>query len=353
MWIGGERVRRSFDTRAEAERYVEEMLERRSRALAEAALAQVPTLTVADLCRRWFAAKSSKLAPGTAVNYETAIRLRIVPQLGTRDANLITDAELEDFYKTCTFDPARKAHQVLRSAFTWGRRNVPELVRHDNPVLCVKPSRRDCVGHDGTFSYDDDDVRPVDEKKIPLPDEVEKLLADAESTDPTWWVYLVLIIATAGRPGEICALRRGDIDVCKCTVTIGWSADRASLRVKRPKSRWSIRTLEIPRDVVDRLVPHLPQDEDAFLFPADPSRSPMPCWNGRGVHRRLTPRRSSDAACHRTRRTASVTTPRPRCSPQACRRPNWRASSVTRTTRSSGSSTGTRSRPSRERRSKM
>ncbi len=126
---------------------------------------------------------------------------------------------------------------------------------------------------------------------------VQKLLIDAESAgDTAWWVYLKLAAATGARPGELCALRRRDIDLEQRTVRIEWAADRVSGRIKRPKTRWSVRTLPIAASVLDDIAEALPSDPDAFLFASNTykgARSPLPCWNSRTVKRKL------DAALHR------------------------------------------------------
>lgn len=65
--------------------------------------------------------------------------------------------------------------------------------------------------------------------------------------------YLKLASATGARPGEMCALRRKNIDLECCTIRIELSADRISLKLKRPKSRWSVRILQLAPELIDSI----------------------------------------------------------------------------------------------------
>ena len=131
----------------------------------------------------------------------------------------------------------------------------------------------------------------MNEKDIPRPEDVEKLLIDAESQpSDCWWLYLKFGTTTGARPGEVCALRRRDIDIAAGTVRVEWSADRVGGKLKRPKSPWSVRTLPLPAEFFDAVAAHLPGEPDAFLFPSNTHKgaiSPLPCWNSGSVRRRL------------------------------------------------------------------
>jgi integrase len=240
----GRIVTRSWGSPDEARSELDRFLSDREKLRNHAIEAQRRRTTIAELCEAWFIDKKPKIAPATAQQYGIHIRVHIKPTLGQDDANLIRPRELEAFYASLRWKPAKESHNILRQAFDWGLRNEV-LVRPSNPCLVVRPSRRACTDHDGFFDTNDR-ISLIDEKLIPTRVEIEKLLADAEARhDGTWWLFLKLAATTGARPGEVCALRLRDFDLERCTIHIQWSADRISGKLKRPKTRWSIRAVHM------------------------------------------------------------------------------------------------------------
>lgn len=74
------------------------------------------------------------------------------------------------------------------------------------------------------------------------------------------------------RFGEVVALRRGDVDLEACTVSVtrGVSRTRAGLSAGKPKTEAGIRTVPFPRALADKLQEHLDANvrpgADALLF---------------------------------------------------------------------------------------
>lgn len=272
----------SHVTLEEAKAALDTILDRRELEHATARAPRTGGMSIAQLCREWLA-RQKHLAPATRKTYEIHLRCHIIPKIGALDANLVRPLELEDFYRTLNYAAAQKSHSVLRGAFTWGIRNE-HLRRPSNPTHHSRPTRRMCRDHDGYYG-EDDDFRTVPDKAIPRRDEIKLLLKDANTRDERWWwLYLIIAITTGARPGEICALRRRDLDLDARTIRIQWTADKVSKRLKRPKSPWSIRTLHLAWDFFDTIAPHLPADPDTFLFPSDEERgSLLPCRNSRSI----------------------------------------------------------------------
>lgn len=233
--VDGKRLRPSFASLDEAKSALDNVMAQREQDRRASYVEQTNALPIAELCDRWFLSYRSRLAPATAYQYGIHIRVHITSGIGEVDANTIRPRELQSFYDALRWKPAKESHHILRKAFAWGLLNG-DLWREQNPALVAKPNRRSCVDHDGYYD-EEGTIHALDEKDVPLPKEVEKLLVDAEASDPTWWLYLKLAVNTGARPGEICALQRKHIDVERRTVRIEWSADRVGGRVKRPKSR--------------------------------------------------------------------------------------------------------------------
>ena len=288
-WEGQNRTG-SAESLAAAKRELDRILDRRETARARRTAAALRSITIAELLDDWFRWKRARLAPATERQYGIHIRVHIVPLIGDADASAIKPRELEAFYSKLRWKSAKESHHILNQAFEWGLRNEV-LLRESNPCSIVRPSRRTSTDHDGYYDTDNR-IEPIPEKDIPTKPEIQKLLVDAiEREDWRWWLYLKVGATTAARPGEVCALQRLHIDIERYAVRIEWNADRVGGRVKRPKTPWSVRSLPIDPTFFDEIAPWLPDEPGAYLFPSNTqpgARSPLPCWNSRGVHRRFT-----------------------------------------------------------------
>ena len=108
-----------------------------------------------------------------------------------------------------------------------------------------------------------------EEMRFLTPAEVATL---ADAIDPRYRA-LVLVGAYGGlRIGELAGLRRSRVDLLRGTVTVGEIVVevRGVLHVGPPKTRASLRTVGLPRFVVEELAAHLagPGDPEAFVFTA-------------------------------------------------------------------------------------
>lgn len=94
--------------------------------------------------------------------------------------------------------------------------------RLDNPCFGLRLSQR-WVGDGRARKLAS--VRAVTDDQIPLPEEIQKMLAWAiETGRPEWWLW-VYIDATLGlRPSEVNALRVEDFDFGRQTVNVVRSA---------------------------------------------------------------------------------------------------------------------------------
>lgn len=294
--MGRQLVVRSFETPDAARAALDEFLDSRRDSPSRRGAVRSDQPCVLDLCLEWLRFRTPSLAPATVQQYGIHIRVHIGPGIGPMSTSEVRPLDLDAFYRSLRWKSAKESHNILRQSFDWGLRNGL-IERESNPCSVVRPSRRSSVDHDGYFDSDQR-LRPVEEKDVPTRSEVEKLLIDAEALNArSWWLYLKFASTTGARPGEICALRTKDITPDALTVRIEWSADRVSGRLKRPKTPSGIRTLWLPPKFFEQVGPFLPPDPQAFLYPSNTQPgavSPLPCWNSRGVKRRL------DAALART-----------------------------------------------------
>jgi integrase len=120
---------------------------------------------------------------------------------------------------------------------------------------------------------------------------VEKVEALAETVDP-WWRPYVLVLAYCGlRPGEAAALRRRHLDdLGRLTVERGMTEHRGHL-LERDTKTHRVRVVQVPSSVLvelrDHLTAHVEDDPLALIF-TTPSRTPVRISNWRHKVRQPT-----------------------------------------------------------------
>lgn len=120
---------------------------------------------------------------------------------------------------------------------------------------------------------------PAEDVSLPSPKSTEqRFLTQAEVTTLSEVIKvryraMVLVAAYGGlRFGELCALRRQDVDPMRCTVRVSQTLMDVNNRVSfgPPKTKASLRTVTLPRSVMTELVGHMSEftgvDPDALVF---------------------------------------------------------------------------------------
>jgi integrase len=257
---------------------------------------RVEGLTISQLLDEWWARKQRELRESTCLRYEGVIRLHIQPLIGHLPANEIRPLDIEDYYSAVTYKTALVSRDVLRPAFRWGLANRL-VIRPDglNPLELIKITRSRCLG--GTYEADINATMRVNERLIPKPEEIEKLMVDAESRgEERWWLYLRLAPALGARPGELCALQTSDFDPNNYQIQINRSANKLTYNVTAVKRASSVRSLYVGPELFEDIEPVLSKiDHDEYLFPATGTRGgirKIACWTANGVYGRL--RRATD-----------------------------------------------------------
>ena len=192
--VDGERVRRSFATREEAEIALRAYQEQLEHDAAADLASKIGPLTVRAVVEAYYERRKTSLEPSTRSRYESVLRKYVYPEIGDVPARDIeaTPLLLEDWIGTIPPGQGRKALEVLGPAFRMARDNG--LIGSDPVAKIRRPRKADRKR----------------KKEIPTPDEVEKIVIAAYETD-VWWGYFVELVATLGlRRGEACALRWED-----------------------------------------------------------------------------------------------------------------------------------------------
>ncbi len=112
-----------------------------------------------------------------------------------------------------------------------------------------------------------------------------------ERQDSTWWLYLRLAPTLGTRPGELCALRRSDLDSIAHQVSINRSANKLTLTVTGLKRSSSARVLYVGPHLFEEIWPVLEgMDEGDYLFRPIGSCCgvrKINCWTANSVYSRL------------------------------------------------------------------
>ncbi len=196
--------------------------------------------TVAELLDRWMEhIEGLGRAPTTLARYRSAIRHDIAPRIGEFRIDRIQPADIDRFYTGLAksgLQPVsiRKSHSILSAAFNqalkWGWIDRSPVHRASPPS----------VGHN--------EVIP------PRPDELARILAECERSNPELGSIIYVAVTTGCRRGELCGLRWSDVDFDAGTLTVARSISDADgvVEVKGTKTH-AIRRLALDQGTLQVL----------------------------------------------------------------------------------------------------
>jgi integrase len=177
-----------------------------SQMLVEAGLGShvVTDGTLHELARRWWTMAEPNLSPTTAREYRRLVWKVIVPRLGEWKVRALRTSDIDQIYgelsRRLSAQSVHHVHAVLRRLLNqgvrWGWLST-------NPALNASPpkARR----------------KPI---TPPRPEQVSRLIAEAERREPDLGCFLRLAAVTGARRGELCALRWTDIDLENAVVSL-------------------------------------------------------------------------------------------------------------------------------------
>ena len=220
---------------------------REKRRKMEGVIPQKPTLTgemsVAQAVAFFLSDRRGELKASTVGRYEYVISHYIVPDLGTVMLHELTAEKLSAYFK-------RLQNRGLSSKTA---RDIGVLLKTIFKVV-KKKCHCDCPGRDVELpAYRGKKIEVFSDHEIALL--AQKIL---EAPDITG-LCILLVLNTGLRLGEICALRKSDIDYRSGFLRIERSAARVHdasgthLVVQSPKSVSSVRLVAIPNDMLELL----------------------------------------------------------------------------------------------------
>jgi len=157
--------------------------------------------TIDSLFTEWLAHKKPSMTVEGHRDYERAYAKWIQKQLGWRDAELVTEKDVQAWVDK-TLSPAlgpksvAKQHALLHGMYKWASSRTVGLIENDPCTETKLPKRR---------------KRPPRGLMIP---ELHAMLTAAKSIDAADAADVIAVMAGTGwRPGEVMGLRAGAIDV--------------------------------------------------------------------------------------------------------------------------------------------
>lgn len=197
--------------------------------------AEPGAVTVGEWCDRWLAAQ--KVRAQSLKVYRVRIEQRIKPQLGARKLTALTAWDVEEAAAKWAGNPntVRDTITTLGAIIQAARR--AKLVSENVVELARRPAASDTK-----FDlFTREELRTIREACLPVP-------------DLTTFAVLVL---TGLRIGEAIALRPGDYDPAKGTLTVArtWTANGEN----PPKSKNSARTIQVPAELGPALLAGVPR----------------------------------------------------------------------------------------------
>lgn len=254
--MGQPKEYRVFETRTEAEEYKQKQLR------AETELGQADMGLAPLLDRAWAIYKrnaSLRMRPGALATYTGSMETHILPALGKVPINAITPLQVKELIDERLH--AGTHPKTVKNAVGVLRSVLGEFVEPMGPLRSNPAGiRRGWIT-----------VQPTSPQALSR-EQVQAFL-EAARTEPYYGLILFLAL-TGARLGEAMALRWGDIDLESRHATI-----RRSVRLGRlaaPKTRFSVRTIDLPKAAVAWLKAEWQRREGEVAGAGHPA--PDPRW---------------------------------------------------------------------------
>ena len=224
-----------------------------------------PEMPFGDWLAYWYENHSKpKLRPTTQANYESRIRLHIVPEIGKIPLNKLTQNDLQQFYarlkKTgrtrfteqhgegLSDRMVRMCHAVCRTALEKAMQDG--LIRTNPAIGCKLPPKK------------------AREMQVLDREELQRLLIQAEAEG--YYELFLLDLATGLRRGELMALQWDDLDFKTGVLNVNKQIYdvKGELQLSTPKTKTSIRKLALPPAVVSVLKEYRATVNSRWMFPS-------------------------------------------------------------------------------------
>ena len=210
-----------------------------------------------EVAAQWLMVKAPKLRASTAHSYRYMLRVHICPTFGEREIGKITPAMVHSWlahlHRDTRLGPnsVAKAYRVMKGVCDFA---VTSLLSPRSPCTIKGAGAEKSV-----------------EMRVATPEQV-RALADAVGER---WSTLVLTAAYSGlRWGELCGLRRADVDITAATLTVRRQLVEVdgNLSFGPPKTAAGRRVVALPEFIARELEAHMTRfsepADDGLIFPS-------------------------------------------------------------------------------------
>jgi integrase len=224
--------------------------------------------TLSDLLDRWMTHITARgRSAWTLRGYQGYIERTIRPALGSRKLGDLRAEHLDSLYDqmlAAGLRPAtiRQCHAIISAALQqglkWG------LVNRNVARLASPPTVR------------------REEPSLPLPEQVQAIVSEAERRNPTIAALIVLAALTGARRGELCAVRWSDIDLANRELLIrssifdgaGTPVDTGTTKSRRRRevalSEPAVQAIQLQMHRQRARAERFPLVDDPYLFSLSP-----------------------------------------------------------------------------------
>lgn len=199
--------------------------------------------TLAEFLTAWVStAVKNEMRENTYRSYESAIRLHIIPRIGSVKLSKLTPLHIEKFkHDVIAENVGSRARQVAFQVLAYALEYAVHPMRliAANPCSNVKPPK-----------HTTKTMRPFEA------DEAKRIIDDAAGT--RWAGFYSVAFGCGLRAGELFGLQWSDIDWTAATISIQRQAlDHGGVvTIAVPKTKHSIRTINVPKVVMSALREH-------------------------------------------------------------------------------------------------
>ena len=203
-------------------------------------------VTVAAYAVTWQAVQVS--SPGTARIVDNAVRVHLIPAMGTKPIASVLPSTIQGFVKTLeakglAAGTIRNVHDVAWRIFDAA---VHDRIISRSPFVKIK-------------------LPPLKTNEVVVPT-IEEVVALADAVDDRWRAVIVTLAGSGLRIGELLGLQVRDVDFLRRTIRVERQRAQDG-RLTEPKSPSSVRTVPVGQVVINELAAHLarhPSTTDLF-----------------------------------------------------------------------------------------
>jgi integrase len=212
--------------------------------------------TFKEYSEKWFDNYvCGQLRASTADEYESILRIHVLPTFGKRSIDSITRGEVRDLLLSKFKGNLSKGRtllikDVLSSVFNYALDD--ELIAA-NPIAGI--TKR-------LFPKDNSKATPITETDVFTEPQIDQLLSACKAHFPDYHMLFLIAAKTGMRLGETLALKWGDVDLKKGVIWVKRSFRRG--RITPPKNG-KIRKVKMSAPLADALKTELPKAADKLI----------------------------------------------------------------------------------------